>query len=43
MFAALADLVDVPATAGFGAAGGTGAVACAAGGGEMTRSLNAYG
>jgi hypothetical protein len=43
MFAAFVDLVDAPATAGFGAAGGTGAVACAAGGDEMTRSLNPYG
>ena len=34
MFAAFADRVDAPAIAGFGAAGGTGAAACAVGGGE---------
>lgn len=39
MFAALADRVDAPAIAGFGAAGGTGVAACAAGGGESPQPL----
>jgi hypothetical protein len=34
VFGAFADRVDAPATAGFGAAGGTGVAACVAGGGR---------
>ena len=37
--AALADRVDAPAAAGFGAAGGTGAAACADGGGKAASLL----